>query len=161
MTWRVKGAPPRPGGDGRAAGFTLIEMLCTLAILGIALGLIVGYKPPWSGGLRLRGAAAELGSALRLARSEAITHNRPSVFELDLGARRYRVGDGPPRQLPIQLNIVLLTIAGEGRDETTGAIRFNPDGSTGGGRISIDDGAHGIDIGIDWLSGRVTVADAH
>jgi prepilin-type N-terminal cleavage/methylation domain-containing protein len=34
---------------GREAGFTLIEVIVTLAILSIALTLIVGYKPPWSG----------------------------------------------------------------------------------------------------------------
>jgi general secretion pathway protein H len=62
--------------------------------------------------------------------------------------------------LPERLTIALLTIAGERRGERTGAIRFNPDGSSGGGRISIDDGTRGIDIGIDWLSGRVTTADA-
>jgi general secretion pathway protein H len=136
-------------------------MLCVLTILALALVLIVGYKPPWSNGLRLRGVAAELAGGLRLARSEAIVLNRPSAFELDLAAHRYRIGSGSPHQLPAQLNITLLTIAGERRDEKTGIIRFNPDGSTGGGRISIDNGAQRIDIGIDWLNGRVTIADAH
>ena len=46
----------------REAGFTLLELIVTLTILGLALALIVGYKPPWSSGLGLRGTAAELAS---------------------------------------------------------------------------------------------------
>ena len=53
----------------------------------------------------------------------------------------------------------LLTISGEQRDVTQGDIRFNPDGSSTGGRISVADGARSIAVGVDWLSGRVSVAD--
>jgi len=140
------------------AGFTLIEMLCTIAILGLALTLIVGYKPPWSGALQLRVTAAEIASALRLARSEAIARNRPIAFKLNLATHRFRVENGAARQLPAQLKIELLTIRGEQQDATTGGIRFNPDGSSTGGRISLADGARSIDVGVDWLSGRVSLA---
>jgi general secretion pathway protein H len=52
-----------------------------------------------------------------------------------------------------------LTITGEQRDVTQGDIRFNPDGSSTGGRISVADGARSIAVGVDWLSGRVSVAE--
>ena len=145
--------------DGREAGFTLIEVIVTMTILGLALALIVGYRPPWSGGLGLRGTAAELAAGLRVARSEAIVRNRPVAFQLDLAGHRYQVGEAESRPLPPQLTIALLTVAGEQRGSTTGDIRFNPDGSSTGGRISIGDGTRSIDVGVDWLSGRVSVAD--
>ena len=150
-------AAPR---GGREAGFTLIEIIVTLAILGLALVLIVGYKPPWSGALGLRGTAAELAAQLRLARSEAVLRNRPVAFEVDMAAHQFRIGQRAARQLPLRLDIVLLTIAGEQRDATKGDIRFNPDGSSTGGRITLADGARKMAVGVDWLSGRVTVADA-
>jgi general secretion pathway protein H len=145
---------------GCEAGFTLVEILVTLAVLGFALALIVGYKPPWSSTLGLRGAAAELAAGLREARSEAILRNRPIRLDIDLAGRRYQVGSGPVRQLPAELSLSLLTVNGEQRDARTGVIRFNPDGSSTGGRISIGDGKRAITVGVDWLTGRVSLADA-
>jgi general secretion pathway protein H len=145
--------------SGRAGGFTLIELLVSLAVLGLALALITGYKPPWSRGLGLQATAAELAAGLRLARSEAILSNRPVVFDLDLIGHRYRVGTGTPRRLPADLSLELLTISGEALNGREGDIRFNPDGSSTGGRISLADGRRRIGVGVDWLTGRVSVAD--
>ena len=153
---------PMPIGQTRHgdAGFTLIEILVTLAILSLAVGLIVGYKPPWSSTIGLRGAAAQITAGLREARSEAIAQNRPTSFDIDLAQHRFQVGSGPIRRLPGQLNLALLTASGERRDAHIGGIRFNPDGSSTGGRISIGDGRRIIAVGVDWLTGRVSVADA-
>jgi general secretion pathway protein H len=143
----------------RCRGFTLIEVILTLAILGFVLVLVAGYKPPWSSGLSLQGTAAELASGLRLARSEAIASNRSVAFDLDLVGHRYRVGVGAERRLPANLSIELLTIAGEQRAAGTGDIRFNPDGSSTGGRIALAAGQRHIAVGVDWLTGRVSIAD--
>src|SRR5437016_2615742 len=118
------GVRPPPGWTkpcaDRCRGFTLIELLVSLAVLGMALGLIAGYKLPWSRGLGLDATAAELAAGLRLARSEAILSNRPVVFDLDLLGHRYRVGTGAPRSLPADLSIELLTVAGEARNAREG-----------------------------------------
>ena len=143
----------------RCGGFTLIELLVVLAVLGLALALITGYKPPWSRGLGLEATAAELAAGLRLARSEAILGNRPIAFDLDLIGHRYRVGSRPPRLLPADLSVELLTISGEVRSAGEGDIRFHPDGSSTGGRISLIDGQRRIGVGVDWLTGRVSVAN--
>jgi general secretion pathway protein H len=159
MTLRPEPAPRRQRAG--AAGFTLIEVMVTMAVLGLALVLILGYKAPWSSGLGLKGTAAELASGLRLARSQAIVRNRPVALDLDLAGHRYRVDDGAVQALPGNLSIELLTVAGEKRGRTEGQIRFNPDGSSTGGRISLTQGARKIAVGVDWLTGRVTVADVH
>jgi general secretion pathway protein H len=153
----------RPGGPepcpDRCGGFTLIELLVALAVLGLAVALIAGYKPPWSRGLGIEATAAELAAGLRLARSEAILTNRPVAFDLDLIGHRYRVGTAAPRHLPADLSIELLTISGEARGAREGDIRFNPDGSSTGGRISVIDGPRRLGVGVDWLTGRVSIAD--
>jgi general secretion pathway protein H len=156
MIWRYRAWP----GRSRCRGFTLIELLVVLAILGLALVLFVGYRPPWSRALGLHATAVELAAGLRLARSEAILSNRPVAFDLDAAGHHYRVGNAAAKQLPADLAIELLTISGEARKAGDGDIRFNPDGSSTGGRISLVDGQRKLAVGVDWLTGRVSVADA-
>jgi general secretion pathway protein H len=144
----------------RSGGFTLIEVIVTLTILGLALVVVAGYKPPWSSGLGLKGTAAELAAGLRLARSEAILRNRSVAFDIDIIHHRYRIEQGVERPLPSNLTIELLTIAGEARGPGAGDIRFNPDGSSTGGRIVLAGGQRSIAVGVDWLTGRINVADA-
>jgi general secretion pathway protein H len=156
MIWRYRVSRAELNG---CSGFTLIEVIVTLAILGLALVLVAGYKPPWSSGLGLKGTASELASGLRLARSEAITSNRPVAFDLDVTGHIYRVGAGAKRRLPANISIELLTISGETRVPNVGDIRFNPDGSSTGGRIALADGTRRVAVGVDWLTGRVSVAD--
>jgi general secretion pathway protein H len=163
MTWPSERPPGRVVAtwcDARALGFTLIELLVVLAILGFALALVVGYGSPVSRGLDTRGSAAALASGLRLSRSEAILNNRAVIFDLDSAGHWFRPGSGPVQQLPPSLAIELLTISGARRNGHTGDIRFNPDGSSSGGRIWLADGRRKIVVGVDWLTGRVSIADA-
>jgi general secretion pathway protein H len=142
-----------------AAGFTLLEVVVVLAILGFALVLILGYRPPWSRGFDVDTTAAELASELRLVRSEAIATNRTVAFKLDLKGHRYRVGLAASRALPVALSIKLLTVAGEQGEVGAAGIRFNPDGSSTGGRIVLADGTRRVAVGVDWLTGKVSVVD--
>ncbi|MGC2415786.1 MAG: GspH/FimT family pseudopilin [Stellaceae bacterium] len=130
-----------------------------LAIVGFALVLVVGYRPPWSRGFTVDTIAAELSSELRLVRSQAIVENRPVALELDVKGHRYRGGSSAPRPLPASLSIQLLTIAGQREGADVGSIRFNPDGSSTGGRIVLAEGPRRVAIGVDWLTGRVSVSD--
>jgi general secretion pathway protein H len=145
--------------DRRKAGFTLIEVIVVFAILALALVLIVGYKPPWSSKLGTRAVAGQLASALRVARSEAIARDVPVSVTIDVATHQYRVGQEPGRRLPSALTMELLTVAGERRTAMESAIRFNPDGSSTGGRITVGDAVYKIAVGVDWLTGRVSIAD--
>ncbi len=143
----------------RQAGFTLLELLVTLAILGLALVLIAGYRQPWSRGLDLRNTAGAIAAGLRVARSEAIVRNRPVRFLIDFNSRRFGSGPTPLGQLPPALQITLVTIAGEKRNDRVGGIRFDPDGSSTGGRIALADGRRTVAVMVDWLTGRVSIGD--
>jgi general secretion pathway protein H len=141
-------------------GFTLLEMLVVLAVLGLALALI-GTRSS-TGGTRLteEAVAAELAGTLREARSRAITEDRPVRVTIDLAAKSYRIDDDPPAAMPSVTGIDLLTTVGEVASRADASIRFDPDGSSTGGRIELAFGARKLMVGVDWLTGRVGVVDA-
>jgi general secretion pathway protein H len=151
--------PPAERHQSPAAGFTLIELLVVLAILGMTLALFTAYRSPWSRTLSVDGAASQLAADLRLARSQAIAGNRPVLVSIDMPGHQYRVGAGDVRHIPGELRMELLTIANERQSERIADIRFNPDGSSTGGRIVLVDDHRHIDVGVDWLTGRVSIAD--
>lgn len=142
---------PRP-----AAGFTLIEMIVVLAVFGLMLGLVVSRGPVRSARLEMDAAARDIAGGLRLARALAISENRPVAFNIDVAHGSVRTEDGPARVLPAALAI---RVSAE-RGGAVPAIRFAPDGSSSGGRIELIGHGRTIQIGVDWLTGRVRIVDA-
>lgn len=152
MTSPPNPPPPRPG-------FTLFEVLIVLGVLGLVFGVIVSRGPVKSRGLTVRAAATDIAAAARETRSRAIALNRPVSLSFDLQSGLYRVGNRPPQTIPPGYRITVLTVAGELRG-TLAAIRFDPDGSSTGGRIELSNPPQKVQIGIDFLTGRVSIVDA-
>lgn len=152
MIWRGD-----PGSRAReaagCAGFTLLEMIIVLVILGLALGLVATRGPMRSRGLDLRAAADDLAQGLRAARGQAIAAGGAVVVRLEAGG--FRIGNGRLHALP-GMSIAASTLGGQ----TQSRIRFTPDGSSSGAIIALADQAGRISVGVDWLTGRVHIADA-
>ena len=143
------------------AGFTLIEMIVVLGVLGLMLGLLLTRGGPvHSRGLSERSAINALTGGLREARSQAIATNRPVEFALDVDHKLFQIGNAAPTPLPPDFGLKLTTAIAERRSDTQGAIRFEPDGSSTGGGIELIAGRRHVKIGVDWLSGRVSIVDA-
>jgi general secretion pathway protein H len=145
-----------PIDPARQAGFTLVEMLVALAIMGLAMTLVAGGRASGSRTLTAKGAAAELASGLREARSQAIAEDRPVFLTIDVAAHTFWIGDHLARSLPVDLP--LSVTAGRGRVGGGQArILFDADGSSSGGLIRVGDGPQSLSIRIDWLSGRIRI----
>jgi general secretion pathway protein H len=114
---------------------------------------------PVSPAIHARTSAEAISGALRSARSEAVMHNRSVQFTLDLGRRSYRWGDAPAGVLPADLRLALLASEDQIAAQSIGGIRFNPDGSSSGGRIAVTGAGRSWWGGVDWLSGRVSVVE--
>ncbi len=69
-------------GKAGMAGFTLIELMVTITLLSILIGLAVPSFRTWIGNAKVRTVADGLQTGVRLAQSEAVRLNRQVVFFL-------------------------------------------------------------------------------
>ncbi len=67
--------PPRHG-----RGFTLVELVVTIALLSLLLGLAAPKFSVWVRNARVRTAADSLANGIRIAQGEAVRRNRQVVF---------------------------------------------------------------------------------
>ncbi|WP_080604512.1 MULTISPECIES: GspH/FimT family pseudopilin [Sphingomonadaceae] len=131
-------APGRPRmwavGDTRArshpdAGFTLLEALVVLAILGLAAGIAF---PAVGAALRYQeflDGATRFETALRSARADAMRRGITVRFAISSDQRDFAAGAVVDR-LPARLR-------GTPR---AGGVTFYPDGSASGGEVAVADG---------------------
>ena len=140
-----------------SSGYTLMELLVAFTIMGLVLAsvpMIVASARP---GPEARAAAQELAAALRLARGEAIGRYAPTVLLLDVERRVYRDADGSEHALGQGVDLDFITARTELAGATSGGIRFFPDGSSTGGRITVAGEARSYVVTVDWLTGAVEV----
>ena len=143
-----------------ARGFTLLELLVVLALVALALALVPPMLSSGVPGAELKAAARDITAGLRETRSRAIARNTEVAFVVDVEARSFRVGGAAaPRAVPEPILLSLVTAQQEQTDETRGGIRFYPDGSSTGGRITLSHGDRSYDVTVDWLTGRISLRD--
>ena len=142
-------------------GFTLLELLVVMVIIGVVLALVPGFMLRGQPGLDVDVAARAVADALREARSEAVLQNRDQLFALDVEERLFRVGEQrAPVQMDRSIEVTFQTARSELMSDKIGQIRFFPDGSATGGRIGLTlDGRH-VEVVVDWLTGLVSVNHA-
>lgn len=140
-------------------GFTLLELLVVLTILALVLGLAV---PRIGGSQRdAQRASWEIAAALRQSRADAVRERRQTEFAIDLDAREFKFGgDAQTAKLFDSLDVRLRTAQFDEESEADGRVRFYPDGSSSGGRVILHDGQNTYAIGVEWLNGRVKIAEA-
>ena len=144
----------------RPGGFTLLEIIIVLAIGAAIYALLLDVPLSGGSGANLKAAARTLAAGLREAQTTAMATRRDATLTLDLESREFLVaGEKEPRKLPDGVDLKLYTAESEVTSSRTGAIRFYPDGSSTGGRITVSSGKREFLVDVDWLTGRVSIAD--
>jgi general secretion pathway protein H len=136
------------------AGFTLLELLVVLGIVGVVLGTMIVARPNASG-VRVNAVARTVLATLRLARAQAMERNTEIVVSIDPQARTV----GSPQgkwQLPDGVHVVLTYAESETR-AGAGGLRFYPDGQSSGGEISLGLRGKSARLTVSWLTGEARV----
>lgn len=142
-------------------GFTLIELLVVLALLGLFITLVPTAMQSALPGVTLKVAAREMMDGFRTARSRAVSENRESFVLIDVDRKFFRIDkDGENHTFSDKLTVDLRTAASEQEDESRGRIRFHPDGTSTGGRVTLGSGDDAYNINVDWFNGQVDVVPA-
>jgi type IV fimbrial biogenesis protein FimT len=82
----------------REQGFTLIELMITIIILSVLLGLAIPGFSRWLPNYRLRGAARDIYSNLQYAKMTAVKDRAGCGVLFDVASSRYQVvSSGPNR----------------------------------------------------------------
>jgi general secretion pathway protein H len=82
------------------------------------------------------------------------------VLTVDVQRHTFRLtGDNRTYPLPPRVQLSVYTAKSEVPAESLGSIRFYPDGSSTGGRVTVASEKRKFRVDVDWLMGRVTVAE--
>jgi general secretion pathway protein H len=142
-------------------GFTLLEVLIVVMIIGLSYVLIPKMFFSGVSGADLRANARLVAGGLKLTRDEAINKRKPAFFSLDLANRQFTITQSPePQKLHPEVELKLFTAQDDVVNENVGVIRFFPDGSSNGGRVTVGSKGRAFLIDIDWLTGRVTIDES-
>lgn len=142
------------------AGFTLLEVIVVLAMGAIIYAVLLSAPFGKASAGELKAAARSIASGLRTAQSTAMATRRDALLTLDMQTKEYiTTGERDPRKVPSNIDLKLVTAETEVENEHRGSIRFYPDGSSTGGRITVSSGERKYLVDVDWLTGRVAIND--
>ena len=151
------GAPPGAAAAGSAAaGFTLLELIVTLLVLGLAAAVVTPAIGRGTEALQARAEVAGFAATLRHVRERAITTQRPQRISLDPDGRQIviqalQTSDDEKetretRPLPSRVTI----------DAPRGAeVTFDARGMASGADFRITAGGTVYHVTVDRLTGRV------
>jgi general secretion pathway protein H len=137
-------------------GFTLIELVAVLVLIAITISIVTLSFSRNFASAKIHAASRDLVAALRYTRGQAIVKGKEATFDLDLAQNSYQAPGRGPVQLPKTMHLNLYTAEQEQTSETSGRIRFFPDGASTGGHISVLMDRMEWRINVDWLTGAVT-----
>ena len=155
-----------------AKGFTLIELVVVLAIIGLLTVLTVPALSRQLNSLKLKTSVREMSSVVRHVREQAILKQFPQWVGLDLGNDFYWVGEGIAEEefeseynkkkiltLPAEVDLKGFEWMNKVEDIEANWIQFYPDGSSSGGLVTLvnRNGKGAGEINLNPFTGLATV----
>ena len=134
---------------GTARGFSLLELLVVMLIVGLSLAAIAAALPGMQSGPAIELATSRLAAGLKKARMRAVGRQEVETVLIDPGARHYHIGaTGNRVRLPDTVTVWPLR---------SPAIRFYPDGGADAATIRLTEGRRTAHIDVSPMTGGVTI----
>jgi general secretion pathway protein H len=144
----------------RARGFTLLEILVVILLIGIAAAAVSVSVSQGLASARVNAASVELAAALRATRAQAIVRGKEQVFDVDIRKNTYKGVDQREVRLPSGMKLGITSAKEDQPSATVGRIRFFPDGSSTGGHITLQREQRKWQVNVSWLTGAVSVVES-
>ena len=146
-------------GSNGEDGFTLLEMVCILAIIAMLAAVLLPNIPRDTSRPRLEAYAVETASLLKADRTAAIRNRVQIATQIDAGARSLRSGStGQILRVPddVVFDAILPNRCNERPAFST--ISFFPTGMSCGGTIMLSRLGTSYEIRVNWLTGGIEIA---
>ncbi len=139
-------------------GFTLIDVLVVLVLLGIMAAVTIPALGRVAAGDPLSGAADEVTGVLRQARKTAVERGKMVQVTIAPGEARYWVWiTGDDTSVLAEGTFALGTAVGLIADTPRALVRFSPRGAASGGPIGILGDGRTVLIEVDRWTGELRV----
>lgn len=140
------------------AGFTLVELLVVLVIAVTVIGVSTVAYNKLSTSAYLKSSARHVAASLRFARNYAVAKGIDTHLKIDLNRRTYQYsGNNKLFQFRSGVDLEVFTANFPNQSADVVEIRFAPDGSSSGGRVSLSSKRRTYVVHVDWLTGRVAI----
>jgi general secretion pathway protein H len=144
--------------DAAQRGFTLLEMVCVLAIIALLSAVLLPFVPRETSRSRLQAFALQTAALLKTDRNAAIRRGTSVATLVDAEARAIRSGASRAAILipnDVRFDAVLPQTC-EQRAALSN-ISFFANGTSCGGTIALTRFDAGYEIRVNWLTGRIEV----
>jgi general secretion pathway protein H len=140
------------------AGFTLVEMLCAVAILAILAAIAIPALPRGTSRARLESYAVATAALLKEDRNAALRRNSEIATQVSAKTRVVRSGaNGRVVRVPDDVEFDALLSARCGNISAGSGISFFPSGMSCGGVIALTRQSAGYEVRVNWLTGGIEV----
>jgi general secretion pathway protein H len=144
--------------DAAERGFTLLEMVCVLAIVALLAAVLLPFIPRETSRSRLQAYALQAATLLKADRDAAIGRNVSVATLVDAGGRAIRSGASRATlRIPDDVRFDAVLPQTCQLRAALSTIRFFANGTSCGGSIALSRLDASYEVRINWLTGRVEV----
>ena len=143
---------------GGEDGFTLLEMVCVVAIIALLAAILLPHMPRGTSRQRLEAYAIDTASLLHADRNAAIRGRLQVATQVDANNRSVRSGSSG-RMVQMPDDVVFSAVLAERCNERPAfsTISFFASGMSCGGTIVLTRPSMSYEIRVNWLTGGIEI----